>query len=195
MSFECWDSIAALLPQLIKDLPKQHFHFNQAIYTTQIIIASLVLYDATDTRKYRRIARTHMKLMKKWFVNVPDVESLWVLINAEWSTITDKRESTEGFDAAIEVLKKSRLIVFETMAYQRAMHFMLKTLNVRKARDYLMKSIARHREWGNMAKVEWLERTYSIVLRSERPAYEVDLTASQESVSPGNVMPLFYGIC
>ncbi len=194
MSFECWDAIAAMLPQLIKDLPKQHFHFNQYIYNTQIIIAALVLYDASGARKYRRMARTQMKLLKKWFANVPDVESLWVLINAEWSAVTDKKESSDGFDAAIEVLKHSRLIVFETMAYQRAMHFMLKSLNVRRAREYLVKSIARHLEWGNMAKVEWLESTYSMVLRSERPAYEVDLAASQESGSPGNMLPLFYGI-
>jgi hypothetical protein len=124
-----------------------------------------------------------MKTLRKWYLdNVLDVQPLWSLVKAEWDAIVKKKDTTAAFDAAIEVLHQCGLVVFETMAYQRVLHIMIAQLNVRKARYYLTPLIARCREWGNVAKVEWLEHHYGRALQGI-PTPEVEVKISCDNTS------------
>jgi hypothetical protein len=125
-----------------------------------------------------------MKTLKKWYLdNVPDVQPLWSLANAEWDAIVKKKDATAAFDAAIEALHQCRLVVFETMAYQRVFHLMIAQANVRRARYYLTQLIARCREWGNVTKAEWLEHGYGRALQGILPTPEVEVKISIDDTS------------
>jgi hypothetical protein len=95
-------------------------------------------------------------------------------VNAEWDAIVKEKDTTAAFDAAIEALHQCRLVVFETMAYQRVLHLMIAQLNVGRARYYLIQLIARCREWGKVTKAEWLEHRFGRALQ-DIPTPEVEV--------------------
>jgi hypothetical protein len=97
------------------------------------------------------------------------------LIDAEWKATFSKDTTVEGYEAAIVALKASGFAVFEMLAYQRAMHLMIRQSEMRKAGELLTRSLQRHREWGNVAKVEWLEVEYSEVSTFVKPMYVVEV--------------------
>ena len=175
LSFEDWDGLEKAFPDAIFTQSKMSVHFDVMLFTTQIVMGALVLYGWTTNVKYRRIAQRFMKIIRKWFLDtVPDVQPLWKLINAEWDAIVKKKDTTAAFDDAIEDLRQCRLIVFETMAYQRVLHLKMAQSQVKKARHYFTLLIGRCREWGNVAKVEWLEDRYGKVLQ-DLPTIEVQV--------------------
>jgi hypothetical protein len=175
LSFEDWDQLKDVVPVTIKNLSKQKNYFDFLLLSSQIVLAALSLYVKTSLRKYVTIARSHIKMIGRQFSGVPDGKPLLSFLNAEWSATIDKKDMTREFDQAITELKDIRFVAFETLAYQRVMHLNLREGNIRKAKSYLIQSIERNREWGNIAKVEWLESTYSTVLSSVKPFHEIKL--------------------
>lgn len=123
----------------------------------------------------------------KWAKDgVPTAQPLKSLVDAEWCTIMEKGESEKalrGFDEAIDGFASKRLVYFETLACERAMHLMVRRMHVSKAQRYLNRSIERNRAWGNQAKVEHLESTYVNVRRNVRPAFEVKVKLTQNGVN------------
>ena len=183
LSFEEWDGLEKAFKDAFFMLRKASCYFNVIFVTTEIVMGALALYGRDKKFKYRNIARRYMKPLRKWYRdNVPDVQPLWKLVNAEWDAIVKNEDATSDFDAAIEMLHQCRLIVFETMAYQRVLSLTMTQLNVRRARYYLTELIARCREWGNIAKVEWLEYRYGRALQAI-PTLEVEVTISGDNGS------------
>jgi predicted ATPase len=174
-NFEDWDQLKDILPVTIKNLSKQRDYYHFLLLASQIVLAALSLYMKTCRRKYVSMARSHLKMIGRRFSEVPDGRPLLSLLNAEWAAIIDKKDATNEFDRAITELKEIRFVAFETIAYQSVMHMNLRDGNIRKAKSYLIQSIERNREWGNIAKVEWLESTYFSVLKSVKPFHEIKL--------------------
>lgn len=176
MSFEDWTSVANTLPLAAKGLPYT-MTFTSLFCSVDVIMASLALYERTHKRKYRRMAKKSTKKMRLWAKQqVPDVLPLMTLIDAEWKAIVGKDATLIDFEKAITALKASGFIAYEMLAYQRAMHLVLRWPELRKAGEFLMRSVARHREWGNVAKVEWLERMYSGIHTHVTPVYAVEVS-------------------
>ena len=183
LSFEDWEGLENAFPDAFYVLSKSSWYFDAIFFTTQVVMGALALYGLEKKVKHRSIASRYMKTLRKWFLdNVPDVQPLWRLVTAEWDAIVKKKDTTVAFDAAIEALHQCRLVVFETMAYQRVLHLMIAQLNLRRARYYLTKLIERCREWGNVAKVEWLEHHYGRALQGI-PTREVEVKISADDSS------------
>ncbi|KAI2491793.1 histidine kinase [Fragilaria crotonensis] len=183
LSFEEWDGLENAFPDALYTLSKASCYFDVIFVTAQVVMGALALYERGRKAKHRSIARRYMKTLRKWYFDgVPDVQPLWKLVNAEWDAIINKEDTTAAFDLAIEDLHRCRLVVFETMAYQRVFHLTMAQLNMRRARHYLILLIARCREWGNVAKVEWLEYCYSKVLQGI-PTSEVEVKMSLDDGS------------
>lgn len=173
-SFEDWDLAEETLPIVIKNIPILYTSFQHLFVVANVAMVSLALFERKGERRHRVCARRFMKTMKKWYTtNVPDAEPLYLLIKAEWMSIMEKDKTSDAFDEAIEALKRNSLVVYETMAYQRVIHMMWRHMDIRKAREYLTTLTAKNEQWGNLAKVEWLKRTFSEVIRNKRPAFEV----------------------
>jgi predicted ATPase len=183
LSFEDWDGLEKAFPDAVFALSKGSCYFDVIFMTAQLVMGALALYGQEKKVKDRRIARRYMKTLRKWHLDgVPDVQPLWKLVNAEWDAIVKKKDTTAAYDEAIEALHECRLVVFETMAYQRVLHLTMAQLNVRKARHYLSQLIARCREWGNVAKVEWLEYHYGRGLQGiPTPEVEVKISLDDRS--------------
>ena len=114
---------------------------------------------------------------------VPTAPPLKSLVDAEWAAVVEKGESDKAlrsFEEAIEGFESKRLVYFETLACERAMHLMMQHMRLTKARGFMSKSIERNRDWGNRAKVEHLENTYQQVLRNVAPAFEVKVTHNRK---------------
>ena len=172
-------------------LSKASYYFNVSFVTTEVVMGALALYGQEKQVKYLNIVRRYMKKLRKWYLdNVPDVQPLWKLVNAEWDSIVKKKDTTAAFDMAIEALHQCRLVVFETMAYQRVLHLTMAKRNVSRARHYLTQLIARCREWGNFAKVEWLEDRYGKALEGI-PTVQVEVKTSVANSSYTYSLPRY----
>ncbi|KAI2500673.1 histidine kinase [Fragilaria crotonensis] len=183
LSFEDWEGLDKAFPDAFYSLSKASCYFDVIFLTTQVVMGALALYGREKKVKHRSIASRYMKTLRKWYLdNVPDVQPLWSLVNAEWDAIVKKKNTAAAFDAAIEALHQCRLVVFETMAYQRVLHLMIAQWNVRRARYYFNQLIERCREWGNVAKVEWLENLYGRALQGI-PTQEVEVKVSVDGRS------------
>jgi hypothetical protein len=176
MSFEDWVSIDRSLPLAIKGL-RSAMTFTSLFCSVDVIMASLAMYERTRRRKYRRNARKSTRKMRILVKQqVPDVLPLMTLIDAEWKAIVGKDATLDDFEKAIVALKASGFTAYEMLAYQRAMHLVLRWPELRKAGEFLMRSVERHREWGNVAKVEWLESMYSDIHTQITPVYTVEVS-------------------
>jgi len=177
ISFEDWDHVKDTLPLVIRDIDICRGTFNYCFGMTDVAMASLGLFERTEKKKYRQCAQKYMKLVQKSSNNgVPLAKPLSALINAEWKAVMEDEDAKDFYDEAIEELVSHKFVAYETMAYQRVMHLMIRQISARRARDYLATSLDRHRTWGNRAKVEYLEGAYSDVMKSVKPAYEVEVT-------------------
>lgn len=176
ISFEDWEAMKGTLPLVQKTLgifDAFSFYF----WTADVILASLGLYERTQENKYKRMAKKTIRRMTKWSkAKVPSMEPLMALIDVEWKAVVDKNATVDGFETAITLLKGAGFVTYEMIAYQRAMHFMLGKAEVQKACTYLTRSLGRHREWGNVAKVQWLENAYSDMLTLAKPMFVVEVT-------------------
>jgi hypothetical protein len=184
-SFEEWDLVEETLPLLVADVHALVGSINYNTSITDIVMASLQLFENTGKKKHCRIAKKFTKVLEKAHnAGAPVAKPLFMLVKAEWKAVVDDEDARDDYDAAIEELVSHKLVAYETMAYHRAMHLMIRQTNTRKARDYLAVSLERHRKWGSVAKAEYLESQYTGVMKSVKPAYEVEVTKTVPEDEP-----------
>lgn len=172
IEFEDWEAAGETLPKLTSaDVSYFSSDFTYLLAVAEIALSSLTLYDVTKESKHRKIGRRYMRKMKQWWKGgVPDAQPLWLLINAEWkSSVENDHLASVAFDDAIKALQSNQLVGFECLAYQRAMHSMLKVSCFGTAHKYLAASLERNRAWGNVAKVAFLESKYAYLSEFVKP--------------------------
>lgn len=177
VSFEEWDSVRITLFLVIKDIAFIRGGLNYFFCVTDVAMASLGLFERTGKKKYRKIALKFMKKLEKATKDgVLITKPFLSLLTAEWKAVVEDEDARDAYDEAIEELVDHKLVAYEMMAYQRAMRLMVRQMNSRRAKDYLTISLERLRRWGNLAVFEYLEGTHAEVMKSVKPAYEVEVT-------------------
>jgi hypothetical protein len=174
--FERWDLIQETLQEAEKALKIMHLHFDQAFFTSLITIASLLIHQKTNLRRFKQMARQNMKIIRKWHGDgVPIIDPIWKLLDALWKAMFHSNNWEVKFDDAIESLKQSSFILFEILAYQIAICSELRHHNFTKGCFYWEKLLERCQVWGSIALIAYLDMSYSHLFSCSRPANTLEI--------------------
>lgn len=120
----------------------------------------------SDKRKAGKIA----KELRKWTLGgCPNTKPLWALMEAELATLVPTRKSDVErvgslFLSAIKESAVAQNLCLEAMANERAArYYQTRALQVDLARLHMERALELYREYGAFAKIEFLERTSTLL--------------------------------
>lgn len=125
-----------------------------------------------ERQRYGKKIKANMKKMKHWAKECPDnFQHKWLLMNAEWLRVTDKKQEAGPFyEQAVQLAKKDGFLQNEALASElAAKHYMaigLETI----AKVYMTEAHEVYMHWGAIAKSREIEERYPYLLHRARGA-------------------------
>ncbi|HCY64755.1 MAG TPA: hypothetical protein DHV59_18420 [Oxalobacteraceae bacterium] len=147
---------AACMPSI----PVWHF------YHALCLLACYTGMDSGEQSSARRQIVQLQKKLKSWARHAPmNYLHKWQLVQAEFKRVQGKsREAAEWYDLAITGAREHGYLNEEALANELAARFHLAMDRLMYARMYMGEAHARYRQWGALAKLAQLEKTYPELL-------------------------------
>lgn len=160
-TFENWDVVRTTLPILRKHEKDAAGHFTIGYFCTWVALCHYDLYRAEGRRKHKREARRAHHQVKKWATTGTEIlDGPHHLLNALESLCVNKAPLDQVevmFATAMRACADGRCVYFEALANERlARLFHDEVADEAKARKYLNRAVSLYRNWGALAKADWL---------------------------------------
>ena len=160
-TFENWDIVRRILPILTKHEKDMVGHYFIGFFCTWVALCHYDLYRADGQRKHKRQGRRVHNRVKKWATTGTEIlDGPHHLLNA-MESLCVKNASLEQvevlFETAMRACAEARCVYFEALANERlARLFLDEVVDEAKARKYLCRAETLYRNWGAIAKADWL---------------------------------------
>uniref|UniRef100_A0A7S1D5Q3 Uncharacterized protein n=1 Tax=Cyclophora tenuis TaxID=216820 RepID=A0A7S1D5Q3_CYCTE len=163
--FQDWEMLALKIVELEAVMHSLQGHFMSIFSEIFVALAAFALYGHTGKRKYRMKGRKKMEFLKQLIKKgCVFAEGALKLLEAEMAALTGKgtRDKVEEmYLDAITTLRAESLKELYAVAFERLSLAMMDREDVRRARRYIMKSMAIYEDWGAHARVKWMKKRYS----------------------------------
>jgi hypothetical protein len=161
-TFENWDVIRKTLPILRAREKDAAVNLIIAYICTWSALCHYDLYRANGHRKHKREGRRAHQQVKKWAITGTEVmDGPHHLLNAMESLCVNKASLDQveaKFATAMRACADARCVYFEAVANERlAKLFLDEMADEANSRRYLCRAVSLYRNWGALAKADWLE--------------------------------------
>jgi hypothetical protein len=161
-TFKNWVVVRQTLPILRTHEKDAAGHITIGYLCTWAALCHYDLYRADGHRRHKREGRRAHIQVRKWATTGTEIlDGPHHLLNAMESLCVTKAplEQVEVmFEIAMKACAEGRCVYFEALANERLARLFLDELSDEaKARKYLNRAVSLYRNWGAVAKADWLE--------------------------------------
>ena len=160
-TFENWDVVRQALPILRTHEKDIAGHFSMGFVFTWSALCHYDSYRAEGHRKNKREGRRAHNRVRKWATTGTEIlDGAHHLLNAMESLCVNESPLDQVevmFATAMTACAEGRCVYFEAIANERlARLFLDEVEDEAKAQKYLSRAMSLYRNWGAVAKADWL---------------------------------------
>ncbi len=162
--FECWTTVAILIPNVEKSIRSVKGHISQYACYFYLAASCSALYRVTRHRNHRRSAARATKQLRKWKnEGVAVCEPMLTFIEAEWA-LTGGFDTTRGlFLSAAERFASLKCYAnVQALAHERIGSYYFMKGNRPSSTHFFAIALSKYEEWEAVAKVPSLRLRLSI---------------------------------